>query len=481
MQDTPDRAQHLVERPAAVRVIGVLDPPSRGLWLVKWLLLLPHLIVLALLWVGFAVLTVYAFFAIVVTGRYPRGVFDFTAGVLRWSWRVHYYGYGALGTDRYPPFTLADVPDYPARLEIDYPPRLSRGLVLVKWWLLALPHYLVVGLLVGGGTWGALGDDDGGFGWAEGGLVGVLVLVAGVVLLFTGSYPRSLHGLVVGLDRWVLRVVAYATLMTDEYPPFRLDTGATEPGTDQAAATQDAAVPLTRAPHRWTAGRIVAVIAGAVLVLTSMGLLTGGAGALWADRTQRDADGFLTSPTATVDGAGHALTSSTISLSDDVDWVGVADAVGKTRITASGGQAVFLGVGPTADVERYLSGVAHTRVTSFGSGSAATAEIPGGEPATGPGAEAFWIAATEGPGAQRLTWTPEAGQWTVVVMNADASAGVAVQATASATLPALPWLSLGLLVAGVVVLTGGTTMTVLAVRRAKPPTTTAPTPPVTVG
>jgi len=202
--------------PYPVRLEGRLDPQlSRGLWLVKWLLALPHWIVLAFLWIAFVLLSVVAFFAILFTGRYPRGIFDFNLGVLRWSWRVSFYATSALGTDRYPPFSLGEEPDYPARLDVAYPERLSRGLVLVKWWLLAIPHYLIVGVIGGGGSGG-------------GGLVALLVLIGGVVLLFKGRFPRSIFDLVIGLDRWVARVVAYAALMTDEYPPFRLDQGEEE-------------------------------------------------------------------------------------------------------------------------------------------------------------------------------------------------------------------------------------------------------------
>ncbi|MBM9624266.1 DUF4389 domain-containing protein [Streptomyces zhihengii] len=209
------------QQPVTVR--AVLDEPlSRWLWLVKWILVIPHWIVLAFLWAGFLVTSVVAFFAILFTERYPRPLFDFNLGVLRWTWRVSYYSYGALATDRYPPFSLGEVPDYSATLYVAYPERLSRGLVLIKWWLLALPHYILIGFFLGGvhaGVWSA-------------GLLTVSAVFAAVALAFTGTYPRDIHALVAGLNRWVLRVAAYAALMTDTYPPFRLDLGGSEPSAD---------------------------------------------------------------------------------------------------------------------------------------------------------------------------------------------------------------------------------------------------------
>lgn len=208
-----------------IRLRGDLDEPlSRWLWLVKWLLAIPHYIILVFLWIAFWVLTLAAGFAILFTGRYPRALFDFNVGVMRWSWRVQFYAYAALGTDRYPPFSLQPA-DYPADLEVDYPERLSRGLVLVKWWLLAIPHYLVLAAMFGGFSFGDRNDN----GNSTIPLIGVLVLIAAVALLFTARYPRGLFDFIIGVNRWFYRVLAYGSLMRDEYPPFRLNQGPREP------------------------------------------------------------------------------------------------------------------------------------------------------------------------------------------------------------------------------------------------------------
>ena len=196
------------------------EPLSRWLWLVKWILLIPHFICLVFLWITVVLATIGAFFVLLFTGRYPRGIFDWNVGVLRWTWRVSFYGYSALGTDRYPPFTMTDVPDYPARLEIDYPEHQRSGLPLIGWWLLGIPQYAITTVLAGGS-----------FGYGVhygGGFIGILVFVIAVLLLFKDRYPRDVFDLVMGLDRWCMRVAVYGLLMTPAYPPFRVDPGARE-------------------------------------------------------------------------------------------------------------------------------------------------------------------------------------------------------------------------------------------------------------
>jgi hypothetical protein len=214
-----------------VRVRADLDPAlSRWQWLVKWILAIPHYIVLLFLHIAVIVVWVIAFFAILITGKYPRALFDFSVGVMRWRWRVAFYALFVLGTDKYPPFSLQSKPDYPADLEVDYPERLSRGLVLIKWWLLAIPHYLILLVFFTTGWRVFMVNPNEGFAYELPPLIVILLIFALVALLFTGRYLKGLYDFVVGINRWAIRVRAYNSLLRDEYPPLRLDAGPREPG-----------------------------------------------------------------------------------------------------------------------------------------------------------------------------------------------------------------------------------------------------------
>jgi Domain of unknown function (DUF4389) len=205
------------------------EPLNRWLWIVKWFLLIPHYIILVILWIGVVLATIGAWFAILFTGRYPRSIFDYNLGVLRWSWRVSYYGYSALGTDRYPPFSRQPEPDYPATLDVEYQEEHSRPKTFGRV-VLAIPQLLIIGIFEGGGAGVAVGSGhDWEFSWPSG-LIGLLVVIVGFALLFTTRYLRDLYDLIIGLDRWVFRVAVYMLLMTDRYPPFRYDGGGDEPG-----------------------------------------------------------------------------------------------------------------------------------------------------------------------------------------------------------------------------------------------------------
>jgi len=492
-----------------VRVDATLEPGlSRWLWLVKWLLVIPHYIVLAFLWIAFVVLSVFALVAIVVTGRYPRSIFDFNVGVLRWSWRVAYYAYGGLGTDHYPPFTLGEVPDYPAHLEIPYPDRLSRGLALVKWWLLAIPHYLVLAVFLGGGWY--VGSDNPRPPVVAGGLLGLMVLVAAVVLLFTGSYPKSVFDLVLGMNRWVLRVAAYVALMTDEYPPFRLDMGGREPqgttlsvpaappgvgpGTPTSPEAPREAPPTTpwqpsppispgtgdpagRASggQAWGVGRVLAVVLGALLFLVAAGLLTLATTGAIATSTLRDDGGYLMSPAVSVRSSGSAVVSQTMELRSGSSVVLPERLLGhlRTQVDPGTSQAVFIGVARAGDAAAYLADVAHSTLLdpTAADGGPTYAEHAGGLPATAPSDAGIWVASASGTGRQSVTWPAQQGQWTLVLMNADGSRGVAADVAVGATVPAADGLLVVLFAFGGVLLLMSVVVLVTALRRPRVETT----------
>jgi len=170
---------------------------NRWLPLVKWLLVIPHLIVLAFVALGAFFVAIFAFFAVLFTGRWPRGAFDYMVGTFRWAYRVSAYFH--LMVDAYPPFSMADDPNYPARLNIEYPERVDNWRPLVQW-LLAIPYLIIAGVLY----------------W----LTGILTVVAFFMILFTKRIPREMFDLMVPGLRWQLRGNAYAYFLTNRYPPF---------------------------------------------------------------------------------------------------------------------------------------------------------------------------------------------------------------------------------------------------------------------
>ena len=172
---------------------------SRWKIFVKWLLIIPHIIVLYLLALVAYLITFVAWLVILITGNYPEGLFKFVVGVVRWSANVN--AYILLMRDEYPPFTM-EAGHYPVTLEVDYPERLSRWLIFVKW-LFVIPNLIVL-MVVGLAYY-------------------VTLIIAWFAILFTGRYPEGLFRFGVGVQRWSLRASAYSSyLFTDKYPPFSL-------------------------------------------------------------------------------------------------------------------------------------------------------------------------------------------------------------------------------------------------------------------
>ena len=173
---------------------------SRWKIFVKWILAIPHFIIISILLTVAGILELIAFFAVLFTKRWPRGLFDFTVQIYRWTGNTYAYAV-LLMRDEYPPFS-GESGQYPLSLDIEYREDLSRWMIFVKW-LLAIPHYIVLIFVLLGAY--------------------VAVFIAFFAILFTGRYPRGMFDFVVGAARWAIRVQAYAHwFMTDRYPPFSL-------------------------------------------------------------------------------------------------------------------------------------------------------------------------------------------------------------------------------------------------------------------
>jgi uncharacterized protein DUF4389 len=194
-----------------IRVRGDLDAPARWSCLFKWCALaVPHYPILIVLYLLYPLATIAAGVAIMFTARYPRPLFDFNVGVLRWSWRLMNYRFPMNSTDRYPPFTLASQPDYPADLEVDYPDGPTNRAALLTRWFLGLPQILLC--------------------WALEPFLQLLCVTNAVWLVCEGTINQGMFDLLLGIVRWRYRVAVYVSMMRDEYPPFRMDLGNVQAG-----------------------------------------------------------------------------------------------------------------------------------------------------------------------------------------------------------------------------------------------------------
>ena len=219
----------------------------------------------------------------------------------------------------------------------------------------------------------------------------------------------------------------------------------------------------------WTAGRITALVIGGLLILVSIGLLGAGGTALWADLTKRDG-GYLTTDVQEFSSPGSALATEPTDLGSPwTGWLyspGLLDEV-RIRVTpVRPGPELFVGIGPSADVGRYLAGVSHTHISSFFTNRVEF--MDGGTPGSPPATQDFWVASASGPGTQTVEWEPADGSWTVVVMNADGHRGIGVVAAdLGARYPALVWIAFGVLAGGAVFLVGGVLLIWGAIRRGR--------------
>ena len=182
-----------------------------------------------------------------------------------------------------------------------------------------------------------------------------------------------------------------------------------------------------------------AIVAGAVLTLAGMVLIVSGMGPMGEPR---DADGFYMSGPLPVNRPSHAIVTGDIGLlrgryhtltegSVVLSFVGEPDDV-RMQGVAAGPNALFMGIAPAGAVDEYLGGIAHDEITEWDADRAAITDIEytahRGTAVPGPpAAETFWVTSVAGAGLQTLDWTIAAGEWTAVVMNADASSPVAVE------------------------------------------------------
>lgn len=230
-------------------------------------------------------------------------------------------------------------------------------------------------------------------------------------------------------------------------------------------------------------GRVLLIVLGSILALLGLGLAVGGGFLLWTDLTQREG-GYLTTPSERFATSSYALTRERFEVDRGPSWIWNENWLGKVRIRGEGAAAkpLFIGIGPEAAVAGYLGGVAHTDVEDIHLDPfrAEYRQVAGGAPRRPPTAQNFWAASASGQGRQTVSWKVRDGNWSVVLMNADGSRGVAADVDLGAKLSFLLWVGIGLLIAGALILGGSVALIVLAART-RPPPAAPPSPAATTG
>jgi hypothetical protein len=186
--------------------------------------------------------------------------------------------------------------------------------------------------------------------------------------------------------------------------------------------------------------------------MAAIGLLLIGLGLVLIHGSARDEDGYFSSDDATVAAPGYAVTTDEIDLGTDADWV-PEKVLGDVRLRATGaaGKPVFIGIGPSAGVARYLNGVARSELTDIeGDGDPVLAQRPGGKPSRPPGTAGVWTSQAAGPGEREVVWDPAPGSWTAVVMNVDGGRGVAADVSVGMKVGWVLWAGVALGLVGLI-------------------------------